>query len=338
MEQISKYNVISSDILGKGTYGICCFGLDKKSKKPCAIKFSSKEQFNEELKNESLILKKLSDLEFLPKLYDIEESGETNSYIVEDIIGPSLRKIYDFCEKKIDIKTLCNIGIDLLSCLNAIHQKKIFHRDIRLNNICWNILNNNRLYPDIILIDYGLSALEEDSNQEEYPGNYEYMTVDVLEGGVLMKKHEILNVLIILLYMYKGFLPWIKNYNDKCNEKDEIIKIKKNFDFFSQVPDEIKEIAEIYKLVDNLEINAEVQYFEYQKILINLMKKQKNDGNDDDFRFCWEKKILLLYQEAEQLKNPQRIKEKIYEGLFKGYPKEFIEYALYSKYCFDKNL
>jgi len=101
-----------------------------------------------------------------------------------------------------------------------------------------------------------------------------------------MKKHELLNILIILLYMYKGFLSWIKKYKDKCNEKNEITKIKKNFNFFSQVPDEIKEIGEIYKLVDNLETNVNFQYFEYQKILVKFMKKQKNDGNDDYFRFC----------------------------------------------------
>ena len=227
MEQIQKFKIIRTDILGKGKYGICCFCLDKKRKRPCAIKFSSKDQLNEELKNKSLILKELASVGFFPKLYDFEKPGEANSYIVEDIVGPSLRKLYEFCDRKIDIKTLCNIGTDLLSCLNAIHQKGIFHRDIKLSNICWNLLNNNMLHPDIILIDYGLSAFEEDLNEEKYPGNYEYMTADVLEGGSLMKKHEIMNVLIILLYLYKGFLPWIKKYNDNCNQRDEIIKIKK---------------------------------------------------------------------------------------------------------------
>lgn len=336
LEQIQKYKVIRTDILDKGTYSICCFALDKKRKKPCAIKFSSKEEYNEDLKNESLILKELSNLDFFPKLYDFEKSGETNSYIVEDIMGPSLRKLFEFCDRKIDIKTFCNIGIDLLSCLNAIHQKGIFHMDIKLSNICWNILNNNILHPDIIFIDFGLSALEEDSNEEIYPGNYEYMEADVLEGGLLMKKHEIMNILIILLYLYKGFLPWIKKYNVNCNKRDEIIKIKKKFDFFDQVPEEIKELREIYKLVNNLEESEEIDYIEYQKILLNLKKKQKNDNDDNDFRFCWEKKILLLYQEAEQLKNPQKIKEKIYDELFKGYPKDFIEFALKKKYSSDK--
>ena len=71
---------------------------------------------------------------FFPKIYTFEESEETIPYLAEDILGPNLRKIYEFCERKIDIKTLCNIGIDLISCLNAIHQKGILHRGHRQNS------------------------------------------------------------------------------------------------------------------------------------------------------------------------------------------------------------
>lgn len=335
LNQISKYNVIGCDILGKGGFGVCCFALDKKSGEPCAIKFSSKDKYNEELEKEANILCELYDIEFLPKLHYFEESNDSIPYLVEDILGPSMRKIYDFCEGEIDIKTLCNIGIDLFSCLNAIHEKGILHRDIRLDNLCWDILNTNSIHPDIIIIDYGLSIKEQYSQAGDYPGNYEYAPVDVLEGAKLIKKHEILNILFILLYLYKGYFPWMKNFSNRLNRKEEIIKIKNKFNFLNELPEEIKEIGVIFKNVQELNDNKEPEYMMYQKILIDLEKRQKND-NYKEFRFIWEKKILMIYKEAAELKNPQRIKDKIYGQLFQGYPKEYINFALKKKYISNK--
>lgn len=335
LQQINKYDIISSEIIGKGTFGVCCFGLDKNTKKPCVIKFSSEDQYNEELRKESQILRELNDADFFPKIYTFEESEETIPYLAEDILGPNLRKIYEFCERKIDIKTLCNIGIDLISCLNAIHQKGILHRDIKTSNICWNILNNNIIHPDIIIIDYGLAAKEKDSKEEAYPGNYCYAPLEALEGETFLKKHEILSVLLILLYLYKGYLPWKNKFNDKYEKKKKTINLMRDFDFLSELPVEIQEIGEIYKMVKELDNNQELDYIKYQRLLITLMKRQKNDEYKE-FRFSWEKKILLLYKEAVEIKNPQVIKDKIYKLLFKGYPKEFVDYTLKKKYLCGK--
>lgn len=45
LKQIKNYNVISKDVLGKGTFGLCCFALDKKTKKPLAIKIPSESKY-----------------------------------------------------------------------------------------------------------------------------------------------------------------------------------------------------------------------------------------------------------------------------------------------------
>ena len=40
-------------------------------------------------------------------------------------MGPKLRKLVEFCDNFIDVKTLCNIGKDIITSLQAIHKKYI---------------------------------------------------------------------------------------------------------------------------------------------------------------------------------------------------------------------
>lgn len=333
--KILKYKALGDLILGKGSFGICCFGLDENSKKPCAIKVAL-EKNDRILKKESLFLEEFFDIEFLPRLFSFEGSDELSPYLAEELMGPNLRKLYEFCDRRIDVKTLCNIGIDIISSINAIHHKNIVHCDIKPTNICWNVIDNRDIYPELVIIDYGLCTNLKKVNEVKYKGNKIYASIEVLDTGKISKKDEIISILYILFYLYKGSLPW-KSYNNKNNKKSELLKKKKEFNFIKELPDEIKDIGKIYLKVQQLEKWDEPDYFEYQKIL-NELKNKNNNDNYECLRFIWDKKILELFKEANELKNPAKIKEKIYENLFAGYPEKFVNFVLNKRYSKIKNI
>ena len=328
--KFKKYNVFTCFQLGSGGYGFCFFGISIERNIPCAIKISNEENIDE-LDNEAEFLEKFMDIDFFPKLISLEKDEEISPYIAEELMGPTLRRLYNFCGNKIDVKTLCNIGIDIISCLNAIHRKGILHGDIKCTNICWNITDNIRINPDLVLIDYGRCKYIKEIKNKKIKGNDYYRAIEVIEGIKLSKKKEMIVVMYILYHLYTGMLPWKKEKKNNKNKKDELFVIKKDFNFIKELPEEIKGIGIIYKDIKNLKYSDEPEYIKYQSILTNIIKNQINN-NYKNLRFLWEQNIIFLFKEAEKYKNPENVKEKIYDSLFAGYPREFINYALKKKF------
>lgn len=328
--KFKKYNLFNCFRLGSGSFGFCYFGISKERNIPCAIKISHEENLDE-LDKEAEFLEKFWDIDFFPKLISLEKDEDLSPYIAEDLMGPTLRKLYNFCENKIDVKSLCNIGIDLISCLHAIHRKEILHGDIKLSNICWNIINNISINPDLVLIDYGYCTYIKDIKNNKKKGNDYYKAVEIIEGIKISKKMEMFVIMYILYQLYTGSLPWKKEKKDNENKKQKIFNIKPDFNFVKDLPQEIKEIGKIYAEIKGLEYSDEPEYIKYQSILNNIIENQTNN-NYNNIRFLWEQKIILLFKEAQKYKNPQNVKEKVYNSLFDGYPKQFINYILKKKY------
>lgn len=328
--KIKKYNLISCFKLGEGSYGMCFFGFHKKSKNPCAIKVPFSVDI-EGLKKEKDFLEEFYDIDFLPRLFSFETKEKISPYLAEELMGPNLRQLYNFCGNKFDIKTIYNIGIDILSSLNAIHKKEILHLDMKPTNICWNIMNNYDIYPDLVLVDYGISIYINKIKHKKIKVNQYYERVQEIEGITLSKKQEIITLIYILYYLYLGKLPEKIINIENINKINKILDNKRNSNFVKELPEELQGIGEIYIKVLELKFGQEPDYLEYQKILKNIIGKLKIDEYKN-LRFLWEKKIIEMFNEAEELKNPEKIKENIYDDLFKGYPKKFVNYIIKEKY------
>ena len=69
-----------------------------------------------------------------PNFYYREKSDYGN-LIVESLVGPTIQKLYEFCDFSFDIATVCNIGIDLLNCFEIIHGLSYVHNDLKSDNV-----------------------------------------------------------------------------------------------------------------------------------------------------------------------------------------------------------
>jgi serine/threonine protein kinase len=87
------------------------------------------------LKNEYKITQHLH-VESIVKSYSLETYQNRLALILEDFGGQSLSQILS---KRLNLTAFLNIGIQLTSALNSLHQNCIIHKDIKPSNIIINI-------------------------------------------------------------------------------------------------------------------------------------------------------------------------------------------------------
>lgn len=104
------------------------------------IKYLSKN-----IESEITILKLLKGLKGIPNFIDYVEKKD-RKFIIQNLCGPSLDKLYFLCGNKFTDATILEIGISVIKILKDIHSRGIIHRDIKPSNICYGhfITENNK--------------------------------------------------------------------------------------------------------------------------------------------------------------------------------------------------
>jgi len=79
--------------------------------------------------------------------------GEFNCMVM-GILGPNLQNLFEFCDKKFTIPTICEIWSQSLTRLELLHSFSFVHRDLKPENIC---IGQGKKSNIVYLIDFGLS-------------------------------------------------------------------------------------------------------------------------------------------------------------------------------------
>ena len=135
----------ANNILGKGHFSKCYFSIDTVSGLPVALKFALSKKSVYTYKEEGIILNKLCDENFYPKLYNFN-SDTSKDYLGMTLMGPDLLKILNFTKNKFfDSITIRKLGYELIKSLEYIHYHRIIHGDIKPQNLVWGIYNDKDL-------------------------------------------------------------------------------------------------------------------------------------------------------------------------------------------------
>lgn len=71
-----------------------------------------------------------------------------------DLLGPSLEDLFNYCKRKLTLKTVLLLADQMLQRIEAVHAKHFMHRDIKPDNfLMGNPTDKNLLY----IIDFGLA-------------------------------------------------------------------------------------------------------------------------------------------------------------------------------------
>ena len=325
-------------IIGEGSYGMVGFGIKLDDNTPIAVKIQKNTNKEDVLKIEYDILKKFPEYYPFPKAF-YHESNNLGNILVESLAGPSLAKLYEFCDYDFDVVTICYIGIDLITSIELLHKTGYIHDDLKPDNIAILLKDIKSHNNDIccIPLDFGKvkkytkvkNKIKKTTGKINGRGNYKFSSLNALYNGEANPKDDLESIVYILLFFYNNFLPW-SNYAkvDKKEYKQFVLKEKKKFNIKKYCKNDFLELIDLFE--DIKKINTQnIDYSKYIKILLKCI--ERNDTlNDKNQKFKWENKFVDVMKDFYLNKNFQNLNDLI-KILFEGYPEQ-LAFAFISQY------
>ena len=254
--------------------------------------------------------------------------------MIESLFGPTLKKLFSFCDYTFDKFTICKIGLNLISALEELHNKGFLFLDIKPDNIAIifkDIYDNNNTYARLGLIDFG-STISYIDNYGNYikrkdisiyqRGSTYFASINSLENGCPSRKDDLESLAYLLLYFWKNETPWSKYEGPHDDEyKIFVLKEKKKLNMDKVLGSEFEELTNLFYVIKKLNLREKPNYKLLKNILQAFIDKNNKHINQDLIQFNWEKKFYDIIND-KNLNEGDFNFNKIINDVFKGYPKE----------------
>jgi casein kinase 1 len=276
--------------LGKGGFGQLYLGRNIQQNNFVAIKVEEQNP-RSRLINEYQIMKEISEGDGIPKVYKLHR-GKKHNYLIMQLLGKSLDKLFVDMKKKLSIKTVCMLAYQMVQRIEYIHSRGYIHRDIKPGNfLIGKNIDNKKIY----IIDFGLSKKYIDKNTGNHiiykegkglTGTARYVSLNTHYGIEQSRRDDIEGIAYNLIYFAKGKLPWqgVKTKNKKEKHK-KIMELKEEYN-----PDKLceglpEEFPTLLKYARKLDFEEKPDYKN-----IKIMFKQLISANKQqmDWRFDWD--------------------------------------------------
>ena len=331
---IGPYIYYKNYKLGYGSFGEVYYGTNRDSTDEYAIKIQEKgidDDKVDTLCREVSYLETLENIEGFPKkiYFDQGFNMDDPDILVESLLGPSLDKLLKFNGKFFSLQTICQIGLEMIRRIRDLHNHKIIHRDIKPNNFVWGTFSNLSPYLDlnkIFLIDLGLSInyCDEFNEHFEYTtgnnfiGTLRYASVNAHLGIRMSRRDDIESIIYVLIFLFKGYLPW---QGVKAKTKSERMNAIKNIKNSTSIDELTKDLPQLFN--DILQKTKLLKYKEMPNYDYYIYK----------FACYATDYIKYKYEWVNEIMNPEN-KLKLKE-LFHGYPFFYDRYIECVKKYFD---
>ncbi|PKA64254.1 Casein kinase I isoform delta-like [Apostasia shenzhenica] len=85
--------------------------------------------------------------------------------LVMDLLGPSLEDLFNFCSRKLSLKTVLMLADQMINRVEYIHSKSFLHRDIKPDNF---LMGLGRRANQVYIIDFGLAKKYRDTSTHQH--------------------------------------------------------------------------------------------------------------------------------------------------------------------------
>lgn len=274
---VNKYNLIEK--INEGTFGTIYKGINIRSNEYVAIKVETNIDLLNSLKNEARIYHYLGKIDGFPQLKWFGKQNEL-TYLVVDLLGSSLKQIIKNY-KVLRLKSVLQLGIQMISRIQNLHEKKLIHRDIKPDNFLIGLNNNsNKLY----LIDFGFCKNFMKNNNHmnfikttKIIGTLNFVSLNVQNYFQPSRRDDIESCIYIILYLYFGKLEW-----EYLSDEFSIYKLKEQLTIQEDVPMFIKiMLCYVRELLFD-----EIPDYKYLIEILEKMLRVNNFINDNN-NFEW---------------------------------------------------
>ncbi|XP_008789426.1 casein kinase 1-like isoform X2 [Phoenix dactylifera] len=224
--------------IGSGSFGELYLGVNIQSGEDVAIKLESVKTKHPQLHYESKLYILLQGGTGIPHLKWFGVEGEY-SVMVIDLLGPSLEDLFNYCNRKLSLKTVLMLADQLINRVEYMHSRGFLHRDIKPDNF---LMGLGRKANQVYIIDYGLAKKYRDLQTHKHiayrenknlTGTARYASVNTHLGIEQSRRDDLESLGYVLMYFLRGSLPWQglkagtkKQKYDKISEKKMLTPVE----------------------------------------------------------------------------------------------------------------
>ena len=286
-----NYTIIVNRQLGKGGFGQIYLGRNIKENIPIAIKVEENGN-RSHLYLEYEILKSIQGPDGIPHVYKFRQ-GHKHNYLIMELLGKSLDKLFSECKKNFSNKTIFQIGYQMIQRIEYVHSKGYIHRDIKPGNfVIGKGPNSKKLY----LIDFGLSKKYIDKITNRHipykegkglTGTARYVSLFTHYGIEQSRRDDIEGIAYNLIYLVKGRLPWqgVKTKNKKEKHK-KIMESKLQISPEKLCEGLSGEFVSLLKYARELEFEEKPDYKRFKLMFKNRITM---NGGSLNWEYDWDK-------------------------------------------------
>jgi len=168
----------------------------------------------------------------IPTLIWCGQEGDYNVLIME-LLGDDIESLLNVCKRRMSLKTILMLAEQILTTLEYIHAKGFLHRDLKPENLLMGLGKNSHI---VHVIDYGLSKRYRDPKSGKHipfregkslTGTARYASINTHQGKEQSRRDDLEALGYIMIYLFKGSLPWQGLPAPSKKSKYELIMQKK---------------------------------------------------------------------------------------------------------------
>ena len=244
---IGDYKLIIK--IGRGKYSQIYFVQKQEAHEYYAMKLEAASSDKQAIRFEYKTLKSLEYSVYFPRIIQYART-EDYRFLVMECFGPSVETVrLAHIDEHLSLSSSLRIAIEMIRCIQAVHQNGIIHRDIKPSNF---LIRRSKANP-IVIIDFGLSRryINKENGEElplrdqvGYVGTNKYASPNAYREIELKQRDDLISWLYSVIKIRTSSLPW-----DDLTDKNETFNMKiktKPEELLKHMP---KQFNQIYSLI-----------------------------------------------------------------------------------------
>ncbi|KAE8715391.1 Casein kinase I isoform delta [Hibiscus syriacus] len=289
--------------IGSGSFGEIYLGTHIQTNEDVAIKLENVKTKHPQLLYESKLYKILQGGTGIPNVRWSGIEGDYNA-LVMDLLGPSLEDLFNFCSRKLSLKTVLMLADQMINRVEYAHSKSFLHRDIKPDNFLMGLGGHaNQVY----IIDFGLAKKYRDTSTHRHipyrenknlTGTARYASMNTHLGIEQSRRDDLETLGYVLMYFLRGSLPWQGlRAGTKKQKYDKISEKKVSTSIEALCRGYPSEFASYFHYCRSLRFDDKPDYSYLRCLFRELFIRE---GFQFDYVFDW---TILKYQQS-QISNP----------------------------------
>ncbi|KAE7998520.1 hypothetical protein FH972_003059 [Carpinus fangiana] len=292
--------------IGSGSFGEIYLGTNIQTNEDVAIKLENVKTKHPQLLYESKLYRLLQGGTGIPNVRWFGVEGDYN-VLVMDLLGPSLEDLFNFCSRKLSLKTVLMLADQMINRVEFVHSKSFLHRDIKPDNF---LMGLGRRANQVYVIDFGLAKKYRDSSTHQHipyrenknlTGTARYASMNTHLGIEQSRRDDLESLGYVLMYFLRGSLPWQGlKAGTKKQKYDKISEKKVSTSIEALCRGYPTEFASYFHYCRSLRFDDKPDYAYLKRIFRDLFIRE---GFQFDYVFDW---TILKYQQSQLATPPSR--------------------------------